>query len=150
MPLWKWRATSWHEATIKLMSGSLVLRRGVGTQMLMVSSSSTAEKSVVARSFPDATSGTSVELDRKSAVSGVTGVQTCALPICLAQGSGNADVDGVELQHGGQIRGGAQFSGCHQRDQRGTRSEERRVGSDWSSDVCSSDLSCAGEWERRC
>ena len=44
------------------MSGSLVLRSGVGTQMLIVSSSSTAEKSVVARSFPDSTSGASVEL----------------------------------------------------------------------------------------
>ena len=42
---------------MKLMSGSLVLRSGVGTQMLMVSSSSTAEKSVVARSLPDSTSG---------------------------------------------------------------------------------------------
>ncbi len=47
---------------MKLMSGSLVLRSGVGTQMLMVSSSSTAEKSVVARSLPDSTSGASVEL----------------------------------------------------------------------------------------
>ena len=37
---------------MKLMSGSLVLRSGVGTQMLMVSSSRTAEKSVVARSLP--------------------------------------------------------------------------------------------------
>ena len=39
------------------MSGSLVLRSGVGTQMLMVSSSVTAAKSVVARSLPDFTSG---------------------------------------------------------------------------------------------
>ena len=34
------------------MSGSLVLRSGVGTQMLMVSSSATAAKSVVARILP--------------------------------------------------------------------------------------------------
>ena len=46
---------------MKLMSGSLVLRSGVGTQMLMVSSSSTAEKSVVARSLPDFTSGPRVD-----------------------------------------------------------------------------------------
>src|SRR5271157_28194 len=44
------------------MSGSLVLRSGVGTQMLIVSSSSTAEKSAVARSFPDSTSGPSAAL----------------------------------------------------------------------------------------
>src|ERR1035437_8343402 len=42
---------------MKLISGSLVLRRGVGTQILMVSSSRTAEKSVVARNLPDSTSG---------------------------------------------------------------------------------------------
>ena len=34
------------------MSGSFVLRSGVGTQMLMVSSSLTTEKSVVASSLP--------------------------------------------------------------------------------------------------
>ena len=34
------------------MSGSLVLRSGVGTAMLMVSRSRTTEKSVVARNFP--------------------------------------------------------------------------------------------------
>ncbi len=39
------------------MSGSLVLRSGVGTQMLMVSSSATAAKSVVARILPASTSG---------------------------------------------------------------------------------------------
>src|SRR5690349_4332619 len=44
------------------MSGSLVFRSGVGTQMLIVSSSSTAEKSVVARSFPEFTRGPSTEL----------------------------------------------------------------------------------------
>jgi hypothetical protein len=55
-------AISWQADTMKLMSGSLVLRSGVGTQMLMVSSSSTAEKSVVARSLPDSTSGLSVAL----------------------------------------------------------------------------------------
>ena len=38
------------------MSGSFVLRSGVGTQMLIVSSSATHEKSVVARSWPSATS----------------------------------------------------------------------------------------------
>ena len=47
---------------MKLMSGSLVLRSGVGTQMLMVSSSRTAEKSVVARNLPDSTSGASTAL----------------------------------------------------------------------------------------
>ncbi len=40
MPAWKYLAISWQEDTMKLMSGSLVLRRGVGTQMLMVSSAS--------------------------------------------------------------------------------------------------------------
>src|SRR6516162_887974 len=39
------------------MSGSLVFRRGVGTQMLIVSSSTTAAKSVVARIFPASTKG---------------------------------------------------------------------------------------------
>jgi hypothetical protein len=34
------------------MSGSFVLRSGVGTQMLIVSSSATIEKSVVASSLP--------------------------------------------------------------------------------------------------
>ena len=60
MPAWKCRAISWQAETMKLMSGSLVLRSGVGTQMLMVSSSSTTEKSVVARSLPASTSGPSV------------------------------------------------------------------------------------------
>ena len=53
MPAWKSRAISLQDDTMKLMSGSLVLRSGVGTQMLMVSSSRTAEKSVVARNFPE-------------------------------------------------------------------------------------------------
>src|SRR5579872_6610280 len=44
------------------MSGSLVLRSGVGTQILMVSSSRTAEKSVVARILPASTRGPRVEL----------------------------------------------------------------------------------------
>ena len=39
------------------MSGSLVLRSGVGTQMLTVSSSAITWKSVVARSLPWLTSG---------------------------------------------------------------------------------------------
>ena len=37
------------------MSGSFVFRSGVGTQMLIVSSSATTPKSVVARSRPAAT-----------------------------------------------------------------------------------------------
>ena len=44
------------------MSGSLDLRSGVGTQMLMVSSSAITEKSAVAFSFPAETSGASVAL----------------------------------------------------------------------------------------
>ena len=50
-PGWKYLAISSTAETMKLMSGSLVLRSGVGTQMLMVSSSRTTEKSVVARNF---------------------------------------------------------------------------------------------------
>ncbi len=51
------------------MSGSLVLRSGVGTQMLMVSSSRTTEKSVVAlnrfsaMSFATSAEGTSCTCD---------------------------------------------------------------------------------------
>ena len=63
---------------MKLMSGSLVLRRGVGTQMLMVSSSSTAEKSVVARILPDSTSGARTELGMSPNV-GVAGVHAAGL-----------------------------------------------------------------------
>ena len=44
------------------MSGSLVFRSGVGTQILMVSSSKTAEKSAVARNLPDCTRGPRTEL----------------------------------------------------------------------------------------
>src|SRR5487761_2151754 len=44
-------------ATMKLMSGSLVFRNGVGTQMLIVSSSEMIEKSVVAVSLPASTRG---------------------------------------------------------------------------------------------
>ena len=62
MPAWKPRAISVQDDTMKLMSGSLVLRKGVGTQMLMVSSSRTAAKSVVALSFPELTSGARTEL----------------------------------------------------------------------------------------
>src|SRR6266404_1302988 len=79
--------------------------------------------------------------DRKSVVEGVTGVQTCALRISP---EGGRDI----LFH-------RRLSRPHQRAQSGSaprkftasrarlleRSEERRGGSDWSSDVCSSDLS---------
>src|ERR1035441_4160072 len=78
--------------------------------------------------------------DRKSGVEGVTGVQTCALPIYLLTViNGYADLllDGVaerdpfadslrEIRKAGE--------------RAASRSEERRGGSDWSSDVCSSDL----------
>src|ERR1044072_1884082 len=87
--------------------------------------------------------------DRKSVVAGksgdlgVTGVQTCALPICaephlvLTEHQG---ADGRFLRYL-RRRGAARRAGraC-------TRSEERRGGKewrsrcDWSSDVCSSDL----------
>jgi len=48
-------ATCSAAATTKLMSGSFVLRRGVGTAMLMVSSSEMTEKSVVAHRWPAST-----------------------------------------------------------------------------------------------
>ena len=60
------------------MSGSLVLRSGVGTQMLMVSSSRTAEKSVVARSLPDLTRPASVALGNIADV-GIAGVDAARL-----------------------------------------------------------------------
>src|SRR5436853_2018300 len=63
VPALKYLAISLHADTIKLMSGSLVLRSGVGTQMFTVSSSSTAEKSLVARNLPASTRGFSVALD---------------------------------------------------------------------------------------
>src|ERR1043165_3762431 len=47
---------------MKLISGSLVLRKRVGTPMLVVSSSRMTEKSVVARNSPDSNNGASVAL----------------------------------------------------------------------------------------
>src|ERR1035438_6061418 len=85
--------------------------------------------------------------DRKSGVEGVTGVQTCALPIWGEEGrNGRRSI--------GEIIGVAEdpvnFAGDarrHRPDGRLARSEERRGGSDWSSDVCSSDLGGRGpEW----
>src|ERR1039458_2670160 len=86
--------------------------------------------------------------DRNSAAAGVTGVQTCPLPIfqfqinaqACAQGSGHF-FQRAERQVGVEPFEPADvgLSG---------RSEQRRGGSDWSSDVSSSDLSisdqCAG------
>src|ERR1035438_10454041 len=78
--------------------------------------------------------------DRKSVVQGVTGVQTCALPIS----SSSYSIKTFALMN--MCKGFDRFQsrpwmtriqaygGIY------TRSEERRAGSDWSSDVCSSDL----------
>src|ERR1044072_1052357 len=90
--------------------------------------------------------------DRKSVGEGksgyisVTGVQTCALPICrapaLRRGSLGGGGDRAPLPRvAGPLR--------HPAARRRSRSEERRGGKewiyqcDWSSDVCSSDLSRA-------
>src|ERR1035441_8226072 len=131
---------------MKLMSGSLVLRNGVGTQMLMVSSSRTAEKSVVARSLPASTRGASVERHRHRRWS--SDVCSSDLVLGLAQRSGDADVDGVQLQDRGKIGGGAEPARLHQGGERGETPapslEFRRLlfrSGPWS---------CATEWGRRC
>ena len=49
-------------ATIYDMSGSLVFRNGVGTQILIVSTSAIRAKSVVADSLPEATCGPSTDV----------------------------------------------------------------------------------------
>src|SRR5437879_13040125 len=51
----------------------------------------------------------------------VTGVQTCALPICLLGASLAADSEAAQLKPGGQLEVGGTI-----------RSEERRVGKGWS------------------
>src|ERR1035441_5394833 len=56
-PGWAYLATSSAAAMMWLMSGSLVLRRGVGTAMLTVSSSAMTEESMVARNVPQSTYG---------------------------------------------------------------------------------------------
>src|ERR1035438_3919577 len=80
------------------------------------------------------------ELDRKSVVYGVTGVQTCALPISVREYvriNERPSHRPLRTHHGRRLlrvwQGGREG---HLR----IRSEERRVRSDWSSDVCSSDL----------
>src|ERR1039458_5327517 len=91
-----------------------------------------------------ASSGSLEQTDRKSVVKGVTGVQTCALPIL----HGPAPHRPSEQVR--QCR--AHLGGVHPvvrrarifRIARADRSEERREGSDWSSDVCSSDLTWSG------
>jgi len=55
MSLWMYFATCPAASTMLERSGSFVLRNGVGTQMLTVSASASAEKSEVARSSPAAT-----------------------------------------------------------------------------------------------
>src|ERR1035438_4505738 len=79
-------------------------------------------------------------LDRKSRASGVTGVQTCALPI-WETGEGQWNYGQMRLPRWTLVRLMPAHLGRNAVS-RATlaRSEEPRVGSDWSSDVCSSDL----------
>src|ERR1039458_315768 len=93
-------------------------------------------------------------VDRKSVVEGVTGVQTCALPIYRKVHRGARHRRGVVVHlHDQRIGESRSFLGRLATAGKG-RSEERRGGSDWSSDVCSSDLPQSSPWRpapaRRC
>ena len=73
------------------MSGSFVFRSGVGTQMLMVSSVLTTEKSVVASSLPDASQRLDV-LRRDVRYVGLAAVDSPRLPIVeIDPGDSEAD-----------------------------------------------------------
>ena len=79
--------------TTKLMSGSLVLRRGVGTQISMVSRVRMTEKSVVARSFPHLTRGV------KTAVGDVFDVGMAGVEL-IDFGLLDVDADDIETGFG--------------------------------------------------
>src|ERR1039458_8161204 len=84
----------------------------------------------------------SMSRDRKRAADGVTGVQTCALPIYARN---LAQPDHLLLWQVGHVhlaveRQHVVLAQAEELDV--PRSEESRRRSDWSSDVCSSDL-CA-------
>src|ERR1035438_10113020 len=78
--------------------------------------------------------------DRKGVGSEVTGVQTCALPIYFATTRASARFRSLKAASsvGNEPRVLVTLRMLIFSDS--TRSEGRRVGSDWSSDVCSSDL----------
>src|SRR5882672_5066452 len=95
----------------------------------------------------------------KSVDHGVTGVQTCALPICtyyIAGGtlSGNGTIEGdVSLTVPPCGNG---WAGFHEQIGRASCRKECRSRCDWSSDVCSSDLhllhcrrNVVGKWDDR-
>src|ERR1035438_577183 len=78
--------------------------------------------------------------DRKSVVEGVTGVQTCALPISLKKLCAQTHATPREHTQINSQSGERRSRLPLALPLRIHRSEERRGGSDWSSDVCSSDL----------
>src|ERR1039458_3132304 len=78
--------------------------------------------------------------DRKSGVGGESGVQTCALPICIFHffADGNTGRNFTQKKCPA-VR--SDWCACAMScAPRNARSEERRGGREWSSDVCSSDL----------
>src|ERR1039458_5300516 len=78
--------------------------------------------------------------DRKNVADGVTGVQTCALPISYSRVV-YTDEAGQPYAENWTLHGaGHAWSGGSPKGSFTDRSEERRGRSDWSSDVCSSDL----------
>src|ERR1035438_7854316 len=84
--------------------------------------------------------------DRKSVVEGVTGVQTCALPISIVGRSGPMASGSAWWTRTTKARRPVTRRASHIHGWLVARSEERRGGSDWSSDVCSSDLY---RWKKR-
>src|ERR1035441_9160209 len=90
-------------------------------------------------------------LERNWAGSGVTGVQTCALPIYGGGRPGGGHPGRRGRSDPRDLVRGA-WHGGRRRDPPATpRAELGRVGSDWSSDVCSSDLwwRSTGRWSPR-
>src|ERR1035438_5223788 len=78
--------------------------------------------------------------DRKSVVEGVTGVQTCALPISSYVRNPPPPISRLQARGIARKAASRRARSSAGRLQYESRSEERRGGSDWSSDVCSSDL----------
>src|ERR1039458_1946244 len=78
--------------------------------------------------------------DRKSVGPAMTGVQTCALPIYDVSRMTANRLDPRQAVHDELIAAGEPWLGDVEQGQILRRSEERRAGNDWSSDVCSSDL----------
>src|ERR1035438_3479839 len=79
----------------------------------------------------------------------MSGVQTCALPISHwpVRWSNRRLEAWATRQPGAKSSG--RWRGSQRRGVEPMRREERRVGNEWSSDVCSSDLPLAGEMEQQ-